>query len=69
MNTADITRLEPLEDWVVRSKPAGFEDWEWHKFLCGIARIYLVTASAQLNISMPELLRYLSVPDSEDLNS
>lgn len=65
----NIPPIEPLEDWVERTKPAEWEDWEWHKFLVGIARIYLVSASASLNIPMPYLLRFLSEPLPGELDS
>lgn len=55
----------PLEDWVIQNIPQGWEEWEWHKFLCATARIYLVVASDQLGLSVHQLVELVSVPQGQ----
>lgn len=65
----NMPQIEPIEDWFENNKPAGWEDWEWNRYLCSIARIYLVTASASLKMPMPQLLQFLTVSESGDFDS
>lgn len=59
--------IESMEDWYTHQMPVGWESWEWNKFLCSIARIYLDTASQQTGIAIPNLIAYLTVMDGDDL--
>ena len=52
----------PLEDWVTQNIPPGWEEWEWHKFLCATARIYLVVSSHQLGLTVPQMIDFISMP-------
>lgn len=65
----DQLRIEPLEDWIEANRPPEMEHWEWHKFLCSIARLYLVTSSAALKAPMPELLRFLTATEPGEWDS
>lgn len=59
----DLTK--PLEDWVEQNRPEGWEDWEWHKFLCATARIYLVVSSDKLGLTVPQMIEFVSVPQGQ----
>lgn len=61
--------IEPLFDWMEANKPPDWQDWEWHKFLCSLGRIYVISAAATFKIPIPELVRYLTVPLPGELDS
>jgi hypothetical protein len=62
-----MTPNESLEDWYSRNKPSAWQDWEWNKFLCSIGRIYLETASQQMALPLPVLIKYLeTAPTAKD---
>jgi hypothetical protein len=48
-----------MESWFVNQKPQGWEDWEWNKFLCSIGRIYLESASKQMALPIPVIIKFL----------
>lgn len=53
---------DELALWHRNNKPADWEDWEWHRFLCGVARVYLTTAAHQAGTDLPTLIAMLSTP-------
>jgi hypothetical protein len=62
MNT---TPNETLEHWVEHSKPAEWEDWEWHCFLCAIARNVFEEAKKQTGLTTEQLIKFFSMPPTE----
>jgi len=58
----ESTQSESIEDFMVRAIPPGWEEWEWMRFMASCGRLFLLRASEQFELPVPELIRILTNP-------
>lgn len=50
---SDLSAEDSVRDWVIQNQPQGWEEWEWHRYLCSIGMQLLQAVSDRLGVDVP----------------
>lgn len=61
----DPSVSDPLRDWVEVNRPYGWDEWEWHRYLCMIAMQFLQSTADKMGCDVPSVIRFVGHDDRQ----